>query len=32
VVVVTKNNLNDPKVRQFITPRCGSPRQVDDVG
>jgi ribose transport system substrate-binding protein len=29
VVVVTKNNLNDPKVRQFITPRCGSPRQVD---
>ena len=25
VVVVTKNNLNDPKVRQFITPRCGPP-------
>jgi ribose transport system substrate-binding protein len=29
VVMVTKSDLNSPKVRQFITPRCGSPRQVD---
>jgi ribose transport system substrate-binding protein len=29
VVVVTKSNLNNPKVRQFIAPRCGPPRQVD---
>jgi ribose transport system substrate-binding protein len=28
-VVVTRHNLNTPVVRQFITPRCGSPRQVD---
>jgi ribose transport system substrate-binding protein len=28
-VMVTKSNLNNPTVRQFITPRCGSPRQVD---
>ena len=29
VVVVTKSNLNNPIVRQFINPRCGSPQQVD---
>jgi len=28
-VMVTRSNLNNPTVRQFITPRCGSPRQVD---
>jgi ribose transport system substrate-binding protein len=28
-VVVTKKNLNNPVVHQFIDPRCGSPRQVD---
>jgi ribose transport system substrate-binding protein len=28
-VMVTKSNLNHPVVRQFITPRCGSPRQID---
>ncbi|MBV9915827.1 MAG: substrate-binding domain-containing protein [Solirubrobacterales bacterium] len=28
-VMVTKSNLNNPVVRQFITPRCGPPRQVD---
>lgn len=28
-VVVTKSNLNNPKVRQFITPRCASAGQVD---
>ena len=28
-VVVTKANLHNPVVRQFITPRCGTPRQVD---
>jgi hypothetical protein len=27
--MVTKSNLNNPVVRQFITPRCGSPRQID---
>jgi ribose transport system substrate-binding protein len=28
-VFVTRQNLNNPLVRQFVTPRCGSPRQVD---
>jgi len=28
-VMVTKSNLNNPTVRQFTNPRCGSPRQVD---
>jgi ribose transport system substrate-binding protein len=28
-VMVTKSDLNNPVVRQFVTPRCGSPRQVD---
>ena len=28
-VMVTTSNLNNPVVRQFVTPRCGSPRQVD---
>jgi ribose transport system substrate-binding protein len=28
-VMVTKSNLHNPVVRQFVTPRCGSPRQVD---
>jgi len=28
-VMVTKADLNNPVVRQFVTPRCGSPRQVD---
>jgi ribose transport system substrate-binding protein len=28
-VVVTQRNLHNPVVKQFITPRCGSPRQVD---
>lgn len=28
-VFVTRSNLNNAVVRQFITPRCGSPRQVD---
>jgi ribose transport system substrate-binding protein len=28
-VMVTKSNLNNPVVRQFVTPRCGSPRKVD---
>ena len=28
-VMVTRSNLNNPTVRQFTTPRCGSPRQVD---
>jgi ribose transport system substrate-binding protein len=28
-VMVTKSNLDNPVVRQFITPRCGTPRQVD---
>ncbi len=29
VEMVTKSNIDNPTVRQFITPRCGSPRQVD---
>ena len=29
VVVVTKSNLTNAKVRQFIAPRCGSSRLVD---
>jgi ribose transport system substrate-binding protein len=28
-VFVTRHDLNNPVVRQFVTPRCGSPRQVD---
>ena len=28
-LMVTKTNLNNPVVRQFVTPRCGSPAQVD---
>jgi ribose transport system substrate-binding protein len=28
-VMVTRSNLNNPVVRQFVTPRCGSPHQVD---
>ncbi len=28
-LMVTKANLDNPTVRQFVTPRCGSPRQVD---
>ena len=28
-VMVTKSDLSNPTVRQFITPRCGSPSQVD---
>ncbi len=28
-VMVTKSDLNNPVVRQFVTPRCGSPHQVD---
>jgi ribose transport system substrate-binding protein len=28
-VMVTRANLGNPVVRQFITPRCGSQRQVD---
>jgi ribose transport system substrate-binding protein len=28
-VFVTRSNLTNPVVRQFVTPRCGSPRQVD---
>jgi ribose transport system substrate-binding protein len=28
-VFVTRKDLNNPVVRQFVTPRCGSPRQVD---
>jgi ribose transport system substrate-binding protein len=28
-VFVTKSNLNNPIVRQFVNPRCGSPHQVD---
>ncbi len=28
-VFVTRSNLNNPVVRQFVSPRCGSPRQVD---
>ncbi len=28
-VMVTKSNLNNPVVRQFVSPRCGSVRQVD---
>jgi ribose transport system substrate-binding protein len=29
VVMVTKSNLGNRTVRQFISPRCGSPGQVD---
>ena len=29
VVVVTKSNLNNPTVQQFVNPRCGSPQHVD---
>jgi ribose transport system substrate-binding protein len=28
-VMVTRSNLSNPVVRQFITPRCGPPSQVD---
>ncbi len=28
-VMVTKANLHNPTVRQFVSPRCGPPRQVD---
>ncbi len=28
-VMVTRSNLNNPIVRQFVTPRCGPPRLVD---
>jgi ribose transport system substrate-binding protein len=28
-VMVTRSNLNNSTVRQFITPRCGPPNQVD---
>jgi ribose transport system substrate-binding protein len=28
-VMVTKSDLNNPTVRQFVTPRCGAPRRVD---
>jgi ribose transport system substrate-binding protein len=28
-VMVTRANLNNPVVRQFVTPRCGPPRSVD---
>ena len=28
-VMVTRSSLQNPVVRQFVTPRCGSPRQVD---
>ena len=28
-VFVTRHDLNNPLVRQFVTPKCGSPRQVD---
>jgi ribose transport system substrate-binding protein len=28
-VFVTRHDLNNPVVRQFVTPKCGSPRQVD---
>ena len=28
-VMVTRANLNNPVVRQFTSPRCGSPAQVD---
>jgi ribose transport system substrate-binding protein len=28
-VMVTRADLHNPTVRQFIAPRCGSPRQVD---
>ncbi len=31
-VMVTRKNLENPVVRQFVTPRCGSPRQVDVGG
>jgi ribose transport system substrate-binding protein len=29
VVMVTKSDLHNSKVRQFVSPRCGPPRQVD---
>jgi ribose transport system substrate-binding protein len=28
-VIVTRSDLNNPTVRQFVDPRCGPPRQVD---
>jgi ribose transport system substrate-binding protein len=28
-VMVTKRSLSNPVVKQFVTPRCGSSRQVD---
>jgi ribose transport system substrate-binding protein len=28
-VMVTRSDLNNPTVRQFVNPRCGSPHQVD---
>lgn len=29
VALVTKQNLSDPRIRQFVSPKCGSPQQVD---
>lgn len=29
VALVTKHNLGDPRIRQLVFPKCGSPRQVD---
>jgi ribose transport system substrate-binding protein len=31
-VMVTRKNLNNAVVRQFVSPRCGGPRQVDVGG
>jgi ribose transport system substrate-binding protein len=31
-VMVTRKDLDNPVVRQFVSPRCGSPRQVDVGG
>jgi ribose transport system substrate-binding protein len=31
-VMVTRSNLDNPVVRQFVTPRCGPPRTVDVGG
>lgn len=28
-VFATKSDLSNPLVRQFVDPRCGSPRQID---
>lgn len=29
VLVVTKKNLSNPRVKQFVTPTCGPPKHVD---